>query len=158
MKSLLKYSNQQQPLLLSQKSPFGGLGNLKSSPAGGSCAMQGNKQTLPSRKGPTNENERPDYSGRSRDLGDTGHGESEVRQPPVGIAVAVARQREPPCHSADTHSNSRQGRVHPSVKGKDGRGGTGAKPLQNHLNGIKWLVPRVIKVISCKNPACFDQI
>ncbi|XP_029692069.1 BAH and coiled-coil domain-containing protein 1 isoform X5 [Takifugu rubripes] len=117
MKSLLKYSNQQQPLLLSQKSPFGGLGNLKSSPAGGSCAMQGNKQTLPSRKGPTNENERPDYSGRSRDLGDTGHGESEVRQPPVGIAVAVARQREPPCHSADSHSNSRQGRVHPSVKG-----------------------------------------
>lgn len=159
MKSLLKYSNQQQPLLLSQKSPFGGLGNLKSSPAGGSCAMQGNKQTLPSRKGPTNENERPDYSGRSRDLGDTGHGESEVRQPPVGIAVAVARQREPPCHSADSHSNSRQGRVHPSVKGKDGRGGTGAKPLmQNHLNAVKWQAPHVIKVISCKNPACFDQI
>lgn len=119
MKSLLKYSNQQQPLLLSQKSPFGGLGNLKSSPAGGSCAMQGSKQTLPSRKGPANDNERPDYSGRSRDIADSGHGESEVRQPPVGIAVAVARQREPPCHSADSHSNSRQGRVHPSVKGKE---------------------------------------
>ncbi|RVE69586.1 hypothetical protein OJAV_G00079250 [Oryzias javanicus] len=41
MKSLLKYSNQQQPLLLSQKSPFGGLGNLKSGPSGGSCALQG---------------------------------------------------------------------------------------------------------------------
>ncbi|XP_026201269.1 BAH and coiled-coil domain-containing protein 1 isoform X2 [Anabas testudineus] len=117
MKSLLKYSNQQQPLLLSQKSPFGGLGNLKSGPAGGSCALQGNKQTLPSRKGPANDNERPDYSGRSRDMGETGHGESEVRQPPVGIAVAVARQREPPCRSADSHPNNRQGRVHPSVKG-----------------------------------------
>lgn len=117
MKSLLKYSNQQQPLLLSHKSPFGGLGSLKSGPAGGSCALQGNKQTLPSRKGPAND-ERPDYSGRSRDMGEAGHGESEVRQPPVGIAVAVARQREPPCRSADSHPNSRQGRVHPSVKGK----------------------------------------
>ncbi|KAK5884946.1 hypothetical protein CesoFtcFv8_018709 [Champsocephalus esox] len=79
--------------------------------------MQGNKQTLPSRKGPANDNERSEYSGRGRDIGDTGHGESEVRQPPVGIAVAVARQREPPCRSADGHPNSRQGRVHPSVKG-----------------------------------------
>ncbi|XP_029013800.1 BAH and coiled-coil domain-containing protein 1 isoform X4 [Betta splendens] len=118
MKSLLKYSNQQQPLLLSQKSPFGGLGSLKSGPAGGSCALQGNKQTLPSRKGPANDNERPDYSGRGRDMGESGHGESEVRQPPVGIAVAVARQREPPCRSADSHPNNRQGRVHPSVKGQ----------------------------------------
>ncbi|KAL6102979.1 bahcc1 [Pungitius sinensis] len=117
MKSLLKYSNQQQPLLLSQKSPFGGLGSLKSGPAGGSCALQGSKQTLPSRKGPANDNERPDYGGRGRDIGDAGHGEGEVRQPPVGIAVAVARQREPPCRSADSHPNSRQGRVHPSVKG-----------------------------------------
>ncbi|XP_030591566.1 BAH and coiled-coil domain-containing protein 1 isoform X2 [Archocentrus centrarchus] len=118
MKSLLKYSNQQQPLLVSQKNPFGGLGNLKSGPSGGSCALQGNKQTLPSRKGTANDSERPDYNGRSRDMGDTGHGESEVRQPPVGIAVAVARQREPPCRSAENHPNSRQGRVHPSVKGQ----------------------------------------
>lgn len=118
MKSLLKYSNQQQPLLLSQKSPFGGLGSLKNSAAGGSCALQGNKQALPSRKGPNNDQERPDCSGRGRDIGDAGQGESEVRQPPVGIAVAVARQREPPCRSADSHANSRQGRVHPSVKGK----------------------------------------
>ncbi|KAM9745067.1 BAH and coiled-coil domain-containing protein 1 isoform 3-T4 [Menidia menidia] len=117
MKSLLKYSNQQQPLLLSQKSPFGGLGSLKSGPSGGSCALQGNKQTLPSRKGPANDSDRTEYNGRGREMGDTGHGESEVRQPPVGIAVAVARQREPPCRSGDTHPNSRQGRVHPSVKG-----------------------------------------
>ncbi|XP_021179418.2 BAH and coiled-coil domain-containing protein 1 isoform X3 [Fundulus heteroclitus] len=116
MKSLLKYSNQQQPLLLSQKSPFGGLGSLKSGPAGGSCALQGNKQTLPSRKGPA-DGERPDYSGRSREMGEAGHGENEVRQPPVGIAVAVARQREPPCRSGESHPNSRQGRVHNSVKG-----------------------------------------
>lgn len=117
MKSLLKYSNQQQPLLLSQKSPFGGLGSLKSGPSGGSCALQGNKQTLPSRKGSA-DGERPDYSGRSRETGEAGHGENEVRQPPVGIAVAVARQREPPCRSGDSHPNSRQGRVHNSVKGK----------------------------------------
>ncbi|XP_034046026.1 BAH and coiled-coil domain-containing protein 1 [Thalassophryne amazonica] len=117
MKNLMKYSTQQQPLLLSQKTPFGGLGNLKSGPAGGNCALPGNKQTLPSRKGPGNDSERPDYSGRNRDIGEPGHGENEVRQPPVGIAVAVARQREPPCRSADSHHSSRQGRVHPSVKG-----------------------------------------
>uniref|UniRef100_A0A3B3VMJ5 BAH domain and coiled-coil containing 1 n=1 Tax=Poecilia latipinna TaxID=48699 RepID=A0A3B3VMJ5_9TELE len=117
MKSLLKYSNQQQPLLLSQKSPFGGLGSLKSGPSGGSCALQGNKQTLPSRKGPA-DGERPDYSVRSRETGEAGHVENEVRQPPVGIAVAVARQREPPCRSGDGHPNSRQGRVHNSVKGR----------------------------------------
>uniref|UniRef100_A0A3Q2Y5Q0 BAH domain and coiled-coil containing 1a n=1 Tax=Hippocampus comes TaxID=109280 RepID=A0A3Q2Y5Q0_HIPCM len=116
MKSLLKYSNQQQPQLLSQKTPFGGLGSLKSGPAGGSCALQINKQTLPSRKGPVNDNERPDYSGRHRDIGEAGHGEGEVRQPPVGIAVAVARQREPSCRSSDGHSSSRHGRVHPTVK------------------------------------------
>ncbi|XP_061740966.1 BAH and coiled-coil domain-containing protein 1 [Nerophis ophidion] len=117
MKSLLKYSNQQQPQLLSQKTPFGGLGNLKSGPAGASYALQINKQNLPSRKGPANDNERPDYGGRHRDVGDPGHGESEVRQPPVGIAVAVARQREPPCRSSDGHPNSRHSRVHPAVKG-----------------------------------------
>ena len=51
-------------------------------------------------------------------MGEAGHGESEVRQPPVGIAVAVARQREPSCRPVDSHPSSRQGRVHPSVKGK----------------------------------------
>ncbi|KAJ7989812.1 hypothetical protein DPEC_G00308380 [Dallia pectoralis] len=125
MKSLLKYSNQQQPLLLSQKSPFGGLGSLKSSGAGGgnpggSCTMQGSKQqqALPVRKGPASDGERADCGGRSREIGEAlGHGEGEVRQPPVGIAVAVARQREPPCRPGDAHPTSRQGRVHPSMKG-----------------------------------------
>lgn len=120
IKGLLKYSNQQPPMLLSQKTPFGGLGSLKSGPAGGSCALQGNKHTLPSRKVPASDSERSDCSGRSRDIGEAGHGETEVRQPPVGIAVAVARQRDPPCRSADSHHNSRHGRVHPSVKGKQG--------------------------------------
>uniref|UniRef100_A0A3B3ZGQ4 BAH domain-containing protein n=1 Tax=Periophthalmus magnuspinnatus TaxID=409849 RepID=A0A3B3ZGQ4_9GOBI len=112
-KALLKYSNQ-QTMLPSQKTPFGGLGSLKS--AGGSCTLQGNKHTLPPRKGPVSDGERSDCSGRSRELGEPGHGETEVRQPPVGIAVAVARQRDPPCRSGDSHHNSRQGRVHPSVK------------------------------------------
>ena len=119
MKSLLKYSSQQQPLLLSQKSPFGGLGSLKSAGAAGgaSCAMQPGKQALPPRKGSANDGERPEYGGRSREMGEAGHGEGEVRQPPVGIAVAVARQREPSCRPVDGHPSSRQGRVHPSVKG-----------------------------------------
>ena len=124
MKSLLKYSNQQQPLLLSQKSPFGGLGSLKSGLAGGSCALQGSKQALPTRKAQGSDGERSDCGGRGREMGEGGHGEGEVRQPPVGIAVAVARQREPPCRPADGHPSSRQGRVHPSMKG-EGEGGSG---------------------------------
>lgn len=118
MKNLLKYSNQQQPLLLSQKSPFGGLGNLKTGPNGTNCTLQTSKSALPSRKGPTNESERPDCGGRSRDMGEAPHLEGEVRQPPIGIAVAVARQREPTCRPPDNHPSSRQGRVHSTMKGK----------------------------------------
>ncbi|XP_042587152.1 BAH and coiled-coil domain-containing protein 1-like isoform X3 [Cyprinus carpio] len=116
MKNLLKYSNQ-QPLLLSQKSPFGGLGNLKTGPNSTSCSIQGGKQTLPSRKGQSHESERADCGGRGREIGDAPHVEGEVRQPPVGIAVAVARQREPPCQASDSHPSSRQGRVHSTMKG-----------------------------------------
>ncbi|XP_026073845.1 BAH and coiled-coil domain-containing protein 1 isoform X4 [Carassius auratus] len=116
MKNLLKYSNQ-QPLLLSQRSPFGGLGNLRTGTNGSSCSIQGGKQTLPSRKGQSHESERADCGGRGREIGDAPHVEGEVRQPPVGIAVAVARQREPPCQASDSHPSSRQGRVHSSMKG-----------------------------------------
>lgn len=117
MKNLLKYSNQ-QPLLLSQKSPFGGLGSLKTGPNGTSCSLQGGKQTLPSRKGQSHENERADCGGRGREIGEAPHVEGEVRQPPVGIAVAVARQRDPPCQASGTHPSARQGRVHSTMKGK----------------------------------------
>ncbi|XP_062874521.1 BAH and coiled-coil domain-containing protein 1 isoform X2 [Trichomycterus rosablanca] len=116
MKSLLKYSNQHQPLI-SQKSPFGGLGNLKTGPNGSNCTMQTGKSPLPSRKGLVNESDRPDCGGRSREMGDAPNGEGEVRQPPVGIAVAVARQREPICRPPDNHPSSCQGRVHSSMKG-----------------------------------------
>ncbi|MGH0121568.1 UNVERIFIED_CONTAM: hypothetical protein FKN15_040695 [Acipenser sinensis] len=121
MKSLLKYSSQQQPLLLAQKSPFGGLGSLKtpSNSNSISCALQDAKQPLPPRKGPPHDSERQDCGGgRSREAGDGPHGEGEVRQPPVGIAVAVARQREPQSHPPDGHpGHSRQGRVLPAMKG-----------------------------------------
>uniref|UniRef100_A0A4W4HIA2 BAH domain-containing protein n=1 Tax=Electrophorus electricus TaxID=8005 RepID=A0A4W4HIA2_ELEEL len=116
MKNLLKYSNQ-QPLILSQKSPFGGLGSLKTGPNGASCALQAGKTALPSRKGLANEGERPDCGGRNREMGEAPHGEGEVRQPPVGIAVAVARQREPTCRPMDNHPSSRHGRVLSAMKG-----------------------------------------
>ncbi|KAI7802964.1 putative BAH and coiled-coil domain-containing protein 1-like [Triplophysa rosa] len=115
MKNLLKYSNQQP--LMSQKSPFGGLGSLKTGPNGTSCSIQGGKQTLPSRKGQSHENERADCGGRGREVGESSHIEGEVRQPPVGIAVAVARQRDPPCQASGSHPNSQQGRVHSTMKG-----------------------------------------
>lgn len=124
MKNLMNYSSQ-QPLLLSQRSLFGGLGCLKQ---GGERVEKGGrsstpqdhpKQPLPPRRGSTSEGERMDGGGRGRrEVGET-HGEGEVRQPPVGIAVAVARQREPPQHPSDTPpGHSRQGRVLPSVKGE----------------------------------------
>ncbi|XP_053367819.1 BAH and coiled-coil domain-containing protein 1 isoform X2 [Clarias gariepinus] len=126
MKNLMKYSNQ-QPHLLSQKSPFGGLGSLKQGAVNGdknersernrgvaSCAHQESKQTLPSRRvSSSGESERSERAGR-----DSGEGEGEVRQPPVGIAVAVARQREPLCRPPDRPAtHSRHGRVLPSMKG-----------------------------------------
>ncbi|KAF0025249.1 hypothetical protein F2P81_022130 [Scophthalmus maximus] len=120
MKNLMNYSSQ-QPLLLPHRSPFGGLGCLKQ---GGERSEKGDrggaksnpsqqdtpKQSLPPRRGSTNEGERGDRGGK--ESGDAGEG--EVRQPPVGIAVAVAR---PPHRSPDnTPGHSRQGRVLPSMK------------------------------------------
>ncbi|XP_073684402.1 BAH and coiled-coil domain-containing protein 1 [Garra rufa] len=131
MRSLMKYSSQ-QPLLFSQKSPFGGLGCLKQgavtgersernerndkSGSGSSCALQEVKQTLPPRRASSSgENERSERAGK--DSGDA-QGEGEVRQPPVGIAVAVARQREPLCRLPDGHpTHSHHSRVMPSMKG-----------------------------------------
>ncbi|XP_054618234.1 BAH and coiled-coil domain-containing protein 1 isoform X2 [Dunckerocampus dactyliophorus] len=118
MKNLMNYSSQ-QPLLLPQRSPFGGLGCLKqageqSEKGGGknnSTLQDLPKQSLPPRRGSSNEGEKGDKGGR-----ETGEpGEGEVRQPPVGIAVAVAR---PPHRSSDnTPGHSRQGRVLPCMKG-----------------------------------------
>ncbi|XP_059181269.1 BAH and coiled-coil domain-containing protein 1 [Centropristis striata] len=122
MKNLMNYSSQ-QPLLLPQRGPFGGLGCLKQ---GGERSEKGDrgggaksntssqdppKQSLPPRRGSTNEGERGDRGGK--EAGEAGEG--EVRQPPIGIAVAVAR---PPHRSPDnTPGHSRQGRVLPSMKG-----------------------------------------
>ncbi|XP_029977726.1 BAH and coiled-coil domain-containing protein 1 isoform X2 [Sphaeramia orbicularis] len=121
MKNLMNYSTQ-QPSLLPQRSPFGGLGCLKQ---GGERSEKGDrgggksntslqeppKQSLPPRRGSTNEGERGDRGGK--EAGESGEG--EVRQPPVGIAVAVAR---PPHRSPDSApGHSRQGRVLPSMKG-----------------------------------------
>lgn len=133
MKNLMKYSGQ-QPHLLSQKSSFGGLGTLKQGAVNGgkndrsernqgsaSCAHQEGKQTLPSRRASSSvESERSERVGR-----DSCEGEGEVRQPPVGIAVAVARQREPLCRPPDRPAtHSRRGRVLPSMKGKPPAGGS----------------------------------
>ncbi|XP_067403364.1 BAH and coiled-coil domain-containing protein 1 [Emydura macquarii macquarii] len=100
MKNLLKYSN--QALTGGQKAPFVGLGNIKAS-----CAQPDGK--FQAGKG-QQELERPDCA-RSRDH-EPAHGEGEVRQPPVGIAVAVARQKDTlsrpePSYSANSSRQSR---------------------------------------------------
>lgn len=121
MKNLMNYSSQ-QPLLLPQRGPFGGLGCLKPGErtekgdrggAKSNTSLQDPpKPSLPPRRGSTNEGDRGDRGGK--EMGEAGEG--EVRQPPVGIAVAVAR---PPHRSPDnTPGHSRQGRVLPSMKGQ----------------------------------------
>lgn len=108
MKNLLKYSN--QALVVGQKAPFVGLGGLKAS-----CVQQEAK--FPATKGP-GPVERPDCA-RSREHEAPTHGDGEVRQPPVGIAVALARQKDTvsrPDAAYNTNSG-RQGRAAPTFKG-----------------------------------------
>lgn len=113
MKNLLKYSN--QALVVGQKAPFVGLGGLKAS-----CAQQDGK--FPNSKGAgqaSGEVERPDCA-RSREH-DATHSDGEVRQPPVGIAVALARQKDTVSRSESAYgaNTGRQGRAAPAFKGTD---------------------------------------
>ena len=112
MKNLLKYSN--QALVVGQKAPFVGLGGLKAS-----CAQQDVK--FPASKGPAQapgEAERPDCA-RSREH-DTPHSDAEVRQPPVGIAVALSRQKDTVSRPETAYGTNtgRQGRAAPAFKGR----------------------------------------
>lgn len=130
MKNLLQYSK--QALVVSQKAPFVGLGGLKAS-----CAQQDVK--FPASKGPgqaPGEVDRPDCA-RSRDH-DTLHGDGEVRQPPVGIAVALARQKDTVSRPETAYGSNtgRQGRAAPAFKGTDpprgGRRGVCCRPALVH--------------------------
>ncbi|DAA18309.1 TPA: BAH domain and coiled-coil containing 1-like [Bos taurus] len=121
MKNLLKYSN--QALVIGQKAPFVGLGGLKAS-----CAQQDGK--FPASKGAgqaPGEVERPDCA-RSREH-DATHSDGEVRQPPVGIAVALARQKDTVSRSESAYgaNTGRQGRAAPTFKA--GGGPRSAHPL-----------------------------
>ncbi|XP_044839955.1 BAH and coiled-coil domain-containing protein 1 isoform X2 [Mauremys mutica] len=111
MKNLLKYSN--QALIVGQKAPFVGLGAVK-----GSCAQQDGK--FQAGKG-QQELERPDCA-RSRDH-ELAHGEGEVRQPPVGIAVAVARQKDTLSRPEPSYgpNSSRQSRATMGLKAGSAR-------------------------------------
>ncbi|XP_041432404.1 BAH and coiled-coil domain-containing protein 1 isoform X2 [Xenopus laevis] len=111
MKNLLKYSN--QALIVGQRAPFVGLGNMKAS-----CSQQ--EMKFHSSKCQP-EQERMDCA-RSREH-EISHGDGEVRQPPVGIAVAVARQkdtgtRQDPSYGA---GSSRQSRNTMEPKGTQSR-------------------------------------
>ncbi|XP_075418462.1 BAH and coiled-coil domain-containing protein 1 isoform X2 [Tenrec ecaudatus] len=110
MKNLLKYSR--QALVVGQKAPFVGLGGLKAS-----CGQQEAK--FPAPKGPgqaPGEVDRPDCA-RSREH-DALHGDGEVRQPPVGIAVALARQKDTPGRPENPYSagTGRPGRAAAAFK------------------------------------------
>ncbi|CAK6438607.1 unnamed protein product [Pipistrellus nathusii] len=113
MKNLLKYSN--QALVAGQKAPFVGLGGFKAS-----CAQQDAK--FPAAKGPgqAGEVERPDCA-RSREH-EAPHGDGEVRQPPVGIAVALARQKDTGSRQDVAYGANpgRQSRAAPALKAGGG--------------------------------------
>ncbi|XP_044103187.1 BAH and coiled-coil domain-containing protein 1 isoform X1 [Neovison vison] len=110
MQSLLKYSS--QALVAGRKAPFVGLGSLKAS-----CAQQ--EMKFPAPKGPAqapSEADRPDCA-RSREH-DTAHSDAEVRQPPVGIAVALSRQKDTVSRPETAYgaNTGRQGRAAPAFK------------------------------------------
>ncbi|XP_058417837.1 BAH and coiled-coil domain-containing protein 1 isoform X1 [Diceros bicornis minor] len=124
MQNLLKYSN--QALVVSQKAPFVGLGGLKAS-----CAQQDVK--FPASKGPCQapgEVERPNCA-RSREH-DAPHSDGEVRQPPVGIAVALARQKDTVSRPETAYGASagRQGQAAPTFKAGGGPRSTHALDLE----------------------------
>ncbi|KAK2836594.1 hypothetical protein Q7C36_014463 [Tachysurus vachellii] len=87
MQSLIKYSGNFSGEVVSKhgadsRTPFGGLGNLKLE-----AQHMSGKQLK-------REPERPESTKSFNRDGNTSQGEAEVRHPPVGIAVAVARQRD----------------------------------------------------------------
>ncbi|XP_059804520.1 BAH and coiled-coil domain-containing protein 1 [Hypanus sabinus] len=112
MKSLLKYSSSFPPgtqaLIVGQKTPFGGLGNIRASCVHQEIKLQSGKSSL--------DLERLDCTkGRESE---SSQGDGEVRQPPVGIAVAVARQKDNQKHELPCGGeSSRQHRHVPGVKG-----------------------------------------
>ncbi|KAG9349796.1 hypothetical protein JZ751_026149, partial [Albula glossodonta] len=99
MQSLIKYSGSFTKDSSSRhgsglRSPFGGLGNMK--PEAGQPGNSKSQHSLPQQPGKQlkRDPERPE-SAKSFGRESIGpQGEVEVRHPPVGIAVAVARQRD----------------------------------------------------------------
>ncbi|XP_072795924.1 BAH and coiled-coil domain-containing protein 1 isoform X1 [Vicugna pacos] len=137
MKNLLKYSN--QALVVGQKAPFMGRGGLKAS-----CAQQDAK--LPASKGPgqaPGDVERPDCA-RSREH-DAPHGDGEVRQPPVGIAVALARQKDTVSRSEAAYgaNTGRQGRAAPAFKAGSGPRSTHALDLEAEEERVRLCEDRL---------------
>ncbi|XP_057391859.1 BAH and coiled-coil domain-containing protein 1 isoform X3 [Balaenoptera acutorostrata] len=137
MKNLLKYSN--QALVVGQKVPFVGLGGLKAS-----CAQQDGK--FPASKGTgqaPGDVERPDCA-RSREH-DAPHGDGEVRQPPVGIAVALARQKDTVSRAESAYSanTGRQGRAAPAFKAGSGPRSTHALDLEAEEERVRLCEDRL---------------
>ncbi|XP_025230482.1 trinucleotide repeat-containing gene 18 protein-like, partial [Theropithecus gelada] len=109
MQSLIKYSGSfareavaVRPGGCGKKSPFGGLGTMKPEPAPTSAGAPRAQGRLPHSGGPAaggsrqlkRDPERPESAKAFGREGSGAQGEAEVRHPPVGIAVAVARQKD----------------------------------------------------------------
>ena len=109
MQSLIKYSGSfareagpVRPGGCGKKSPFGGLGTMKPEPAPAATGAPRAQARLPHPAGPApaggrqlkRDPERPESAKAFGREGSGAQGEAEVRHPPVGIAVAVARQKD----------------------------------------------------------------
>ncbi|KAM8765206.1 trinucleotide repeat-containing gene 18 protein isoform 6-T7 [Rhynchonycteris naso] len=109
MQSLIKYSGSftreagtVRPGGCGKKSPFGGLGTMKPEPAPTTTGAPRAQARLPHPGGPApagsrqlkRDPERPESAKAFGREGSGAQGEAEVRHPPVGIAVAVARQKD----------------------------------------------------------------
>ncbi|XP_060224045.1 trinucleotide repeat-containing gene 18 protein isoform X7 [Meriones unguiculatus] len=107
MQSLIKYSGSFAreavgPGGCGKKNPFGGLGTMKPEPTPTSAGPPRAQARLTHPGGPTagggrqlkRDPERPESAKAFGREGSGAQGEAEVRHPPVGIAVAVARQKD----------------------------------------------------------------
>lgn len=109
MQSLIKYSGSfareavaVRPGGCGKKSPFGGLGTMKPEPAPTNTGAPRAQTRLPHPGGPApaggrqlkRDPERPESAKAFGRESSGAQGEAEVRHPPVGIAVAVARQKD----------------------------------------------------------------
>lgn len=179
MQSLIKYSGNFSNESGSRhgsdsRSPFGGLGSMKLE--AGYPGVSRVQHLPPQQPGKQlkKEPERPESAKSFGRDGSSSQGEAEVRHPPVGIAVAVARQRDNSSKPSSVSDRDRpiggaikgalphifacivlKGMIHPKIKIPSF---THPQVVLNLYNLLFFFFSGTQKGIFCKMPCCFLSI